>query len=90
MLFITLDTAIRSSITVDRAGMTVAINNHYMSQTEREYERAKRLKLRDVNAAIDGALEAGVEENAGCDLARGSSDYYSDNKQLYRSLFRGR
>jgi len=54
-------------ITVDMEGVTGVTNYQFTAQNGREYERARRLMLGEVNAAIDGALKAGVDEITVCD-----------------------
>lgn len=49
-------------IAVDMEGITGVVNWDHVSPSHAEYQRFRRLMTADVNAAVAGAAEAGVEE----------------------------
>jgi len=49
-------------ISVDMEGITGVSHRRFLLEKEAEYERGRKLLMGDLNAAIEGAVEAGVDE----------------------------
>jgi len=62
-------------ITADMEGTSCVVSREQCRKGTREYEEARRLLIGDVNAAVEGAIDAGAEEVIVADMHDGSLNF---------------